>query len=517
MSITGPIKPSFEIRGSQLIRNTIWNFVGLALPLLIGVVTLPLIIRSLGTDRFGILSLAWIVIGYFGFIDLGLGRATTKFVAECLGRGTLEEVPKYFWTTVIFQAALGIIGLIVLVALTPLLVGHLLHIPLPLLHESKVTFYLLALSLPIVLVSASFRGLLEAGQRFDLINFVKIPSSALNYLFPLVGILIGFHLPGIMILLVFSRLMTLLAMMVMGYKVFPQLKAGIHFDRHAIRPLLSFGGWVTVSNVVGPLLVYVDRFLIGSILSIEAVSYYSAPYEFIMRLGIVPGSLIMTLFPTFSTLESGGDKKRARLLYGSSVKFVLLSMGVIIVPLIFFARKIISLWLGQAFVDRSTLVFQFLALGFLINALANVPFGYLQGIGRADITAKLHIIEVAFYFPLCYVFIKNWGINGAALAWLIRVSLDMALLFWASAKKGHMGYLILSESRVFLSAAAIFVYLCFTLILNDAGWGIFGFIALTAAFGLCIWLFAFGRREKKWILERAGLLLKMRIAPGDAE
>lgn len=69
-----------EIRGSLMARNTFLNFIGQAVPLLVGVITIPFIIRGLGTDRFGLLSLAWIVLGYFAIFDLGLGRTTTKFI-----------------------------------------------------------------------------------------------------------------------------------------------------------------------------------------------------------------------------------------------------------------------------------------------------------------------------------------------------------------------------------------------------------------------------------------------------
>jgi len=80
-----------EIRSQTLARNTLINFIGQVLPLLAGLVALPLIIHGLGTDRFGILSLAWVILGYFSVFDLGLGRATTKYVAEALGIGNEDQ------------------------------------------------------------------------------------------------------------------------------------------------------------------------------------------------------------------------------------------------------------------------------------------------------------------------------------------------------------------------------------------------------------------------------------------
>ena len=76
-----------DVSGRLLVQNSLLNFSSQAISLLVGVVTIPFIVRGLGTDRFGLLSLVWIVLGYFTIFDLGLGRAATKYVAEALGKG----------------------------------------------------------------------------------------------------------------------------------------------------------------------------------------------------------------------------------------------------------------------------------------------------------------------------------------------------------------------------------------------------------------------------------------------
>ncbi len=497
-----------EIRGAVLARNTALNFVGLALPLLVGFLTIPVVVHRLGTDRFGILSIVWVVVGYFGFFDLGLGRATTKFVAEALGKAEYGTVPKFFWTTAFFQGILGAVGAGVLILITPLLVHRVLNIPSLLISESKISFYVMALSFPVVMLSGSFRGVLEAGQRFDLVNFVKIPSSIANYLAPLLGAMIGFGLPGIMILLTFFRLIALVAWAVISLRVFPVLKHGVAVHRETIKPMLSLGGWLTVSNLVGPLLVYLDRFFIGSLLTMAALGYYSAPYEIVLRLGVFPQSLLITLFPAFSALEGRRDAEKTRILYGRSVKYLLLSLGTMVVLLVFFARLFLRLWLGDAFASNSTLVFQILAVGFLANALANIPLSYLQAIGRADITAKFHLAEVVFYIPLVWIFVRQWGINGAAAAWAIRVAVDMILLFWGGWKIGRIELSNLAENGI----VRVSVGLTFFAL---AGYGLFrlpggeyAMVVLTLGFLAAIWYWALNKDERLWVVDKSREILK---------
>lgn len=434
----------------MLARNTILNIIGQVMPMFIAVVTLPFIVRGLGTDRFGLMSLAWVVLGYFAIFDIGLGRATTKFVAEALGKRDEEEVPRLVWTSVTIQAIMGVIGGIVLVGITPLLVERVLNIPPELIGEAQITFYLLALSIPIILVTGSFSGVLEAAQRFDLINAVRITTSSLTYFLPLVGLLLGFKLPGIMVLILLVRFGTLAIFIFLNLRLTPELKKyTISFDR--FRPLFYFGSWVMITSIVGPLLIYFDRFLIGSILSLAAVAYYSAPYEAVTRLCFIPSSMMMTLFPAFSSLNAVDDDRKQATLFTRAIKYVLLFLGPIIFLIIIFAEEILQIWLGAEFAVESTTVLQILAFGVLMNSLAFTPFGFLQGIGRPDLPAKFHLLELPIHFGITWFFVGKWGISGAAAAWTLRVTLDNLLLFGACCKvKRITPKQLLEKSTIFV-------------------------------------------------------------------
>ena len=419
----------FEIRGSLLARSTLLNFIGQVVPFLVGVVTIPFIIQGLGTERFGLLSLAWVVLGYFVIFDLGLGRATTKFVAEALGKGEEEEIPRLVWTAVTVQAILGLLGALVLVGITPLLVERILNIPSELIGEAKTTFYLLSLSVPIVLISSSFRGVLEAFQRFDLVNAVKIPSSALTFLLPLVGLWLGFSLPGIVALILLARVGALTAFVVLNLRLVLKLKR--YSGSISLFPrLFSFGGWVMLSNILAPFLRYLDRFMIGALLSMSAVAYYSAPFDIMERLWIIPSSLVLTLFPAFSTLGGLGHHEETQKLFLRSTKYLIILMSPLIFILMVFDEPILQFWLGRDFAQLSTTVFQILIIIFFLDTFAYIPFTAIQGLGRPDLKAKLDLIQLPIFVAFCWWLIPKSGLVGAALAKLTVTLIDTSCLFW---------------------------------------------------------------------------------------
>ncbi len=488
---------------AMLARNTIFNFSGLAIPFAVAFVTIPYVIRSLGTTRFGILSIVWIVFGYFGMFELGLGRTTTKYIAEALGKGETDRISGYFWTTVFLQIAVGSAAFLGLFLAAPLLSERFLKIPADFGDETRLTLQLVALSLPLNFVSSSFRGILEAGQRFDLVNAVKIPLNILFYSLPLVGALLGFHLPGIVVLLILSRLLGLILWAFCSFRVFPVLRSKPVFVRTYLRPLLSFSGWLAVSGILYTMINSLDRLMIGNMAGMDAVSYYAAPFEAISRIGIVPGSLSLVLFPAFSYLNGGNQSERMEGIIARSVKYLLILTGPLLLLVFVFSREILSLWLGPEFALRSTIVLQLLAIGFLINSLVTVAYNYLQGIGRVDITTKFQFLELVSYSLLMWAFVRSWGINGAALATALRLVAFTVFNFWAAGKFGRIRVRQIWEGGtarlVFLLLAYIAGLSFCDLVLHLK---LIGALFLTAGLVPAILLLALDGRERSFIRDR---------------
>ena len=416
------------ITRSLLARNTIWNLIGQLIPLIVAIFALPPLIRILGTDRFGVLALAWVVIGYFSLFDLGLGRALTQLVATRLGAGQEKEIPTLAWTGLTLVLILGLVGTLILGLSSPWLVQDVLNIPEELQPESLKVFYLLALAIPVVTITAGLRGLLEAYQRFDIINLIRIPLGIFTFLGPLLVLPFSHSLLPVVAILVAGRLVTWAIYFLLCIRVMSLGRSGIGLQLNLLRQLIFFGSWMTVSNLVGPIMVYLDRFLIGALLSVTAVTFYATPYEVVTKLLIIPGALAGVLFPAFST-SSIQDPSRTAMLFGRGIKYIFLCLFPICLLIITFASEGLGLWLGQEFVDKSTRVLQWLAVGVFLNSLAHIAFAFIQGVGRPDLTAKLHLIELPLYLLLVWYLIGAYGIEGAAIAWAVRIGIDALFLF----------------------------------------------------------------------------------------
>ena len=421
----------FQISGPLLTRNWILNLGGQVLPSVAGLFAIPFLLRGMGGERFGILSIVWVLLGSSAVFDLGLGRATTKSIAESLGRSEAALVPELLWSALAIQVGFGVIAGASAALAVPFLVARLLRVPPALSADTRLSFFLLAASLPLLLAASSLRGALEAAQRFDLVNAVKIPLSVSVFVLPALGMLLGLRLPGLVGILTLAWLLAALAYWLACRQCFPALGRRFAVRREVVQPLLAYGGWVQISNLLTPLLCYLDRFFIGSLVSVAAVGYYTAPFDAIVRASILPVSLTSTLFPAFSAMNTPDSRRRIEDLYVRSLKSILLLLGPALLLVGVFAHSILQLWLGGAFAARSTRVLQILAAGVAINSMAVLPFSLLQGLGRADLTAKFHLLELPVCVGVLWLLVARLGIEGAALAWTARVALDAVLLYSA--------------------------------------------------------------------------------------
>lgn len=442
-----------------LARNTVLNVMGALVPMLAAVLAIPVLLQRLGAPRFGVLTLAWAAIGYFSLFDVGLGRALTQAIAERLGRDCDEdELADIAWTALSLMLLLALIGSVLLFELAPWIVHRVLTVPGPLAAESVSAFYLLALSLPFVVTTAGLRGLLEAHQDFGAATALRLPLAVFTFLGPLAVIPYSVALGPIVAMLVLVRGVTWLAHLIVCVRRYSYLRRGLRVRRHVVLPLMRYGGWMTTSNIVSPLMAYMDRFFIGAILPLAAVAHYVTPFEIVTRLLVLPTAVIGVMFPAFAATYVA-NRERTGVLFERALRALLLLMFPMMLVIVLFAREGLTLWVGPTFAAEGASVLRWLAVGVFINGLAQAPFSMLQGTGRPDLTAKLHLIEAPLYFGGLWWLAHRFGIVGVAMAWTFRVAVDaLALLVMAQRRIPDSAR---QTDRTVLAAAAAVAVLSF--------------------------------------------------------
>jgi O-antigen/teichoic acid export membrane protein len=390
--------------------------------LLVAVVTTPHLVSALGIERWGVFTLALTLVGVFGVFDLGVGRALTRSVAAHLGAGKTASAAEMAWTGLVLMAGIGTIGAVVLAILVGPLTRDVLVMPASLRPQVAQALYVLCLAVPLAVVNAGLWGVLTACQRFRGANLVNLPVMCGYYIGPLSVLLIWNNLIAVMGALVVCRLAMTLAYAQLTRQALPRLRLA-RFAPAAVGGLLRLGGWMMLSNLMQPLLLYLDRFVVASLLSVAATAYYATPYDLATRAWVVPVAMMGAVFPALAA-GFGAEPAHTMRLYQRAL---LGTAGLLFLPcvtLVVFSEVGLRLWLGADFAQQAAPVLQWLGVGLLFSCAGFVPAGLVDAIGRPDCNAKWAVVQAVTCLPVLWLTVAHYGIAGAAIAWSARAALD---------------------------------------------------------------------------------------------
>jgi O-antigen/teichoic acid export membrane protein len=418
-----------NIGQSSLVKNSLLNLTGLVLPALVALVAIPVCIHVYGNEQFGLLSLAWTFFVAFGYLDVGTGISTAKYAAEMLRKSQRWRIPTIVWTSVGINLALGISLAVFLSFAAPTLTDHFIR-PSSLLRGTTISLVVYSgISLPFITSSGALRGALEASNRFDLSNGIRVPSLSLLFLIPALGGLAGLPLDTVVLFLSLSRILTAITFLYFVAKLFPEVIHSFSFELSQAKALFRFGSWVSITNILNPVIMQSEKLLIPAILSVGMLTYYSPPQEMVARIAIIPVSLSVAMLPKFSYLGKQDTLELREQVVIRPIQYVLILMAPLMGVFIFFSKEIMSAWVGTALATISKDVLVVLAGAYFFSGLSAIPLSAVQGLGHPDLKAKWDLVLAPSFVLLAVLSIRSFGIMGAAISRFVVLSADSVYLF----------------------------------------------------------------------------------------
>jgi O-antigen/teichoic acid export membrane protein len=422
-----------ESLSQRLMKNVIWNFVGQAWMVILGFFATPFIVRSLKVELYGIYALIGVIIGYFSFLQFGLGTAQVKYISEYYANKEPEKVRRTFWVCLIVYSVLGFIGTVLIFALSHFVTFHVFKISWALAGTAVFVLKLGSLGFLISMVMSVITGVFQAIGRFDVLNRVGIVLGTLQIGLTILFLKLGFSIKEVIII---SLLVQVLGVYILwGYarKILPYLSHPI-WDTKCLISLFKFGGFVSISSVMGPILLNIEKLFLTSLRPIISLTYYSVPFGLMDKLTVIRSSFSAVLFPAFSSQQQASDQKLNAELHERSSHYIVFLYSFFVLFFMISGKEFLGAWIGEDFAFNSWRILLILSLAGLVNSLAVPSLNALQGLNKPHIPALFYVIETILYVPCAYFLIARFGGSGAAMAWLLRVSLDTALLTWASCR-----------------------------------------------------------------------------------
>lgn len=412
-----------------------WSLAGLTLPLVVAALTIPALLAHLGAERFGMLALAWGLVGYAAALDLGVGRAVTHRIAVLRMGDERHLIPDTLASALRVTCVAGGVAMALLVLAVLLGVHERVTASAVPAAEVRTALLLLAVSLPLQSLSASYRGVNEAYLDFKGISLLRVMLGVANFGGPYLVSLHTQQLHWIVGTLVLSRALALLGYAALARR---RLAADGHgrgrYRAQARRLLLGFGGWSSMTGLVGALMVQSDRFVVAALLGAAAVTTYVIPYELTVQCLVFVSAVAAVVFPALSQ-SLRHDPAAGLAMFRVWLLRVAVVMSVAMGALAWVMPDLLRLWLGRHAAEDSVAVARILCLGVTVNAIGAMYFSLLHAMGATRVTGLLHLLELPFYLMLLWALIGTSGVQGCALAWSLRVLVDTCVLAWLGERK----------------------------------------------------------------------------------
>lgn len=411
----------------KILKNVVWNFTGNGFVLAISIIATPYIVHSLAIDLYGIYALIGVVIGYFSFLQLGLATASVKYISQHFSDNDEEGVRMMFWSCLAAYIVIGLIGMCAIAASSQFLVDRFFKMPEEFKPIAITAFRLGSIGFFVSTILGPISGIIQALGRFDILNKVGAVLGTLQIILTVLFLKLGLSLSAIIISNIAVQASGVIVYWIFARRLVPYLAKPL-IKRGAIGRLFKFGGFVTVSSIVSPILTNIEKIFLSSIYSVASLTYYSVPFALVAKLSIIPATLSSVIFPAFSSLQAIGEEDMNKDLSYRSTLYLCFPYAFFVLFFLFFGKSFIGVWMGNEFAQKSSGILMVLSVAGLVNALALPSFTALQGLGKPHLPAIFHVAELMVYIPVSYFCILKFGALGAAIAWFLRVSLDTILL-----------------------------------------------------------------------------------------
>ena len=418
-------------------RHLGFSLASLGAPAVGAFLALPTLFARLSPEAFGLLTMYWVIIGYASLVELGMGKAVAKQIAEMDESGGADPRP-VIGTAIRSAAVIGLLtGLLCIPALN-IVFGTLIEIPPQLASMNHDSIIWIAATVPILVLASVLSGALEARRDFGWLALIRVPTGLALFVVPALLAKLGFALPQLVAGIMVVRFLLLLLLVCRVEHIWPRAVLRPAYEPAQLRSLIGFGGWLTVSAIIGPLLVYLDRFILASTHGLATSALYTTAFEAVIRFLVIASAVVAVMFPRFANLKAG-EATSSRRLYVEANLYVVVVVAPIALTFVLFGDFLFSHWLGDADLDQRALAVIartacILSLGLVLNASAHIPQAFIQARGYPHWTAGLHVVEICAFLLYAPFIVKTYGVEGAAWTWLIRSAISAISLYIMAAR-----------------------------------------------------------------------------------
>jgi O-antigen/teichoic acid export membrane protein len=499
----------------KMVVNISSNYLGAVIHIVVALILTPLLVRHFGEIGYGVWITLSTIILFIGYIDLGLGDAIVKYVAEYNEVSDQNTLQKTIGTALSIYLILGFVALILSIFIS-FFVTSFFNIPSDYAEAAKAGLIYFGLLLLVEFPTTALYSIIEGHQRYDILNIVGIASTIIEALATIVLILLDCGLLEIIQLSLAISVMEFVTALLFTHHIYPDISLKTtKVDIAVFHKLKRFSFWLFMFDLVSDGWVHLQKLIIPILFYTSLTTHYSIAIMLasIMLTAVEP--FVNVMFPLVSALGVKNDKRNLKnvMLYGTKCAMAI-SMPVSICVLIL-GEPLISFLFGDDYLDTVYNLIRIMIYSFLATASILPAISLLTGIGRIKKLFFFALAECLSVILLMALTKNALGIYSIAFSFTAaNIVFSFGLVLPYTCKVINMPFVYFLRESMLKPILPIFpVYVLGSILvelIDDVTvLTMCGLVVLIAVvYGILFYIFSFSMTERATMVEHLKLHLK---------
>jgi len=403
---------------SQFKKNSIHNILGWIIPIIIFIILTPIMIKKMGQEAFGIITIIQIITGYMTVLNFGFSEAIIKQVAESFGKDK-EQTMRVLWVGMGIFFIVGSFGTGILFLLSGWLGMEVLQVPEELRLDTVKAIQIGSIAFLLQMMAEFYRGASLGCHRFDIPNISRIVRISLSGLFIVLVLEKGMGIVEVMIASVTGLAIGLVINVIWMHKILPMNRVhGGH--RKVARTLFHFSKHIFFVRLAGIVSNKIGQFFLGTLSSIANVALYEVPTRAAEAGSTMLGRVLQVFYPGISAMDKVKEKNKIKEILLSVLSIQMFISIPIMIMVVLEGATILSIWIDPDFAEKSAEIIMLVAITYLLSSLTNLPGLLAMSFDIPSIISKYSVIRIIITAIIVYPFVKWFGLIGAA--WVLLLS-----------------------------------------------------------------------------------------------
>jgi len=401
-------------------RNLIANYLGQGWAALMGLAFIPVYIKYLGIESYGLIGLFAVLTTCLSLFDMGMTPTLSREMARFTGGShDAESIRDLLRSIEVLTVSIALLIAAGVALGAPWIATNWLS-------GEKLPIHIVIQSITIMgtvsalrFVETIYHGSINGLQRQVLFNIANSSIATLRGL-GAVAILVWVS-PTIQAFFLWQGLLSIFTLAILAsitYSSLPSIKRRARFSPTALRSVMRFAGGMFGISFLALLLTQVDKVLLSKLLTLGEYGYYALAATVAGVLYMLISPITLAVYPRLCELQGSDDQLALAKSFHKAAQMVSVFAGSVAIVLMLFSETFLRLWTQDSILAvRTAPLLSLLVLGNLLNGLMWVPYQTQLAFGWTSLTVKVNVVAVALIIPTIVLVTPHYGSVGAAWAW----------------------------------------------------------------------------------------------------